>query len=614
MNQNNHKSKLILFFLLLPILAFTQAKQTPQGLDLYLVIGQSNMAGRAEIRDQEQAPLTNVYLFTGEATNPWTEATNPLNRYSTIRKEISMQRLSPAYTFAKNMVASRKKAMGLVMNARGGTQIVQWLPGTHYYAEAVKQTKAALKYGTLKGIIWHQGEGDADSIRTNLYLGRLEILINAFREEFGNPELPFVAGQLSEDRERRIPLNKALKGLPDFIPHTGIATADGTTTMEGTHFDSDSQNLLGERYAAEMLRLLTAIEKVDKDFNYLFEKGMSGYQCFRIPAIIQSKQGTLLAFAEARKGSCSDTGDIDLVMRRSTDNGKTWSALSVIWDDGENVCGNPVPVVEQESGRICLLLTWNLGSDHERDIIAQTSKDTRRVYVTQSEDDGLNWATPKEITASTKKDNWTWYATGPGHGIQLSKKSKHKGRLIIPCDHIEANTKHYYSHSIYSDDKGQTWQLGGSTPQHQVNECTAVELSNGDLMLNMRNYDRNHKNRKVSISKDGGLTWSSLENDDTLIEPICQASMLSNHKKGKQHALFFSNPASQEGRVNMTLRQSKDNGKTWPKAIVIHAGPSAYSDLVMLNDHQIGILYEGGVDSPYEGIAFEVVRVEVFEK
>jgi sialidase-1 len=122
--------------------------------------------------------------------------------------------------------------------------------------------------------------------------------------------------------------------------------------------------------------------------------------------------------------------------------------------------------------------------------------------------------TPEEITGDTKKPDWTWYATGPGAGIQI-QHGPHKGRLVIPCDHIEADTKHYYSHVIYSDDGGQTWQLGGSTPEHQVNECEVVELAEpqGRLMLNMRNYDRSNRTRQTALSDDGGATWHSQKHD-----------------------------------------------------------------------------------------------------
>ena len=169
--------------------------------------------------------------------------------------------------------------------------------------------------------------------------------------------------------------------------------------------------------------------------DYLFKSGTEGYQCFRIPAIVTTTEGTLLAFAEGRKKGCSDTGNIDLVMKRSEDNGKTWSNLLVIRDDGENVCGNPAPVVDESTGTIHLLSTWNLGEDPEKKIIEGNSKDTRRVFVMESGDDGKSWSSPLEITSSVKQDHWTWYATGPCHGIQL-KEGPHRDRLIIPCDHI----------------------------------------------------------------------------------------------------------------------------------------------------------------------------------
>lgn len=342
-------------------------------------------------------------------------------------------------------------------------------------------------------------------------------------------------------------------------------------------------------------------------FNYIFQSGTEGYTCFRIPAIAVTTRGTILAFAEGRKRGCSDTGDVDLVVKRSTDNGKSWSGLSVIWSDEDNTCGNPAPVVDEETGEIFLLATWNLGSDHERDIINGKSKDTRRVFLMSSTDDGKTWSDPNEITSSVKRDDWTWYATGPGAGIQMRDK-KFRGRLVIPCDHIEANTKKYYSHVIFSDDHGRTWKRGGRTPQDQVNECKVVELPHGNLMLNMRNYDRNNKTRQVSLSKDGGATWSDLYHQEELVEPICQASIISHKFPGKKGRwLVFSNPASEAKRENMSIRVSRDNGKTWSTGIVLHPGPSAYSDLASLSSGDIGCLYEAGDDSPYRGIVFRIL-------
>jgi sialidase-1 len=351
-----------------------------------------------------------------------------------------------------------------------------------------------------------------------------------------------------------------------------------------------------------------------QSLEYLFESGSNGYHTFRIPAIITTNKGNILAFAEGRKKGRSDTGNIDIVMKKSEDNGITWSDLKVVWDQQKNVCGNPAPVQDKITGTICLLTTWNLGEDHESEIIRQTSKDTRRIYILYSQDEGESWSEPEEITRSVKKDNWTWYATGPCHGIQL-EKGEHSGRLIIPCDHIEAESKKYFSHIIYSDDHGKSWKLGGTTPQDQVNECTIAELSDGRLILNMRNYDRSKKTRKISLSEDGGLTWGDIYADHTLIEPICQASILtySFQDQGKNRLLFL-NPASEEKRENITLRVSHDEGDTWVKSRVLYSGPSAYSDLTRLADGNIGCLYEAGYQHPYEGIVFQVVSLEELEK
>jgi sialidase-1 len=339
---------------------------------------------------------------------------------------------------------------------------------------------------------------------------------------------------------------------------------------------------------------------------YIFKSGTSGYNTFRIPAVITTRKGTLLAFAEGRKNSSSDTGDIDLVMKRSDDNGKTWSDLIVIWDDNDNVCGNPAPVQDKITGKIFLLTTWNLGSDHEPDIIKGRSRDTRRIFLLVSSDDGRTWSGPSEITGSVKPSNWTWYATGPCHGIQI-RKGEYRNRLVIPCDHIESLTERYYSHIIYSDDKGVSWYLGGTTSQDQVNECSVAELSDGRLMLNMRNYDRTQKARKVSLSDDGGITWSDIYSDPVLVEPICQGSLLAYLKK---KILLFSNPANENARLRMTLRISTDQGKTWKYSQLLHAGPSAYSDITILKSGSVGCLYEMGNKSPYEGIVFRSLNLK----
>lgn len=332
----------------------------------------------------------------------------------------------------------------------------------------------------------------------------------------------------------------------------------------------------------------------------VWTRGEKGVDTYRIPALIVAGNGDLLAFAEARHGSSSDTGDIDLVMKRSTDGGLTWSRQQTVWDDGANTCGNPCPVVIRATGEIVLLATHNLGQDHESEIIAGTSEGSRTVWVLRSTDHGHSWSTPQDITTDAKQGNWTWYATGPGAGIEV-QRGAFAGRLVIPCDHIEAETKHYYSHVIYSDDQGATWQLGGTTPEHQVNECEVVELEDGRLLLNMRNYDRQKRTRQQAWSADGGRTWLDQRHVPELIEPICQASVRRYRWAAANRAgvLLFSNPASQQGREAMTLRLSFDDGATWPESLLLDRGPAAYSCLQVLEDGSVVCLYEAG---PYRQI------------
>lgn len=335
----------------------------------------------------------------------------------------------------------------------------------------------------------------------------------------------------------------------------------------------------------------------------IFISGTDGYDTYRIPAIATVNDSVVLAFCEGRKAGRGDAGNIDMLCKRSEDGGRTWGASQVIWDDGENTCGNPCPVLDRETGFVWLLMTWNLGDDVEPRIITGASRDTRRVFVTHSEDGGRTWAKPTEITKETKDPGWTWYATGPGGGIQL-ERGAHAGRMVVPCDHIEAETRDYYSHIIYSDDHGATWRLGGRTPQAAVNECLAVELADGRLLLNMRNYKKENHLRQIAFSDDGGLTWRDQRFDEALVEPTCQAA-LRRHSwptDSQPGALLFSNPAAPDKRINMTVRVSRDEGATWAASRTLHAGPSAYSDLAALPDGTVLCLYEAGEENPYESI------------
>jgi sialidase-1 len=330
----------------------------------------------------------------------------------------------------------------------------------------------------------------------------------------------------------------------------------------------------------------------------LYVSGREGYHTYRIPSVIVTLKGTVLAFCEGRKHSSSDTGDIDMLLRRSTDGGRTFAKQQVVWDDGPNTCGNPCPVVDRTSGTIFLLLTHNLGQDDEGQILARKSKGTRTPWISKSLDDGLTWSRPVEITKSTKKPDWTWYATGPGAGIQLRS-----GRLVIPCCYADPQIHQYLSHIIYSDDHGDTWRLGG-TAARKTDECEAVELADGAILLNMRTGGGEHRCRATSISRDQGLSWSKTVYDQTLVEPECQGSIrrYSSAGEGGKSRILFSNPAQTGQRTTMTARISYDECKTWPVHKVLHAGPAAYSCLAVAPDGGVLCLYERGDKHAYEKI------------
>jgi len=327
----------------------------------------------------------------------------------------------------------------------------------------------------------------------------------------------------------------------------------------------------------------------------LFVSGTGAYHTYRIPSLIPSKKGTLLAFCEGRRAGGGDSGDIDILLRRSTDHGRTWSEPVTIVDMGADTVGNPCPVVDSKTGTIFLLLTSNPGNVTERQIIdqqitEQSVPQTRQVWIVSSGDDGVTWSKPREITESVKDPAWTWYATGPGVGIQLRG-----GRLVIPCDHVQAGTKEMYSHCIFSDDNGRTWRHGGRT-SGKTNECQVAELRDGSLLLNMRSYAGQNR-RAMARSSDGGVTWGAVELDPALVEPVCQASLL---RVGTW--LLFSNPASLK-RENLTVRVSRDDGKTWPFRLVLEPGPAAYSCLAQVSRATFACLYERGAKTPYERIS-----------
>jgi len=336
---------------------------------------------------------------------------------------------------------------------------------------------------------------------------------------------------------------------------------------------------------ASLLWVTSTIAADDLKETAVFTAGVEGYHTYRIPALIVTKGGAVLAICEGRKTGTGDHGDLDLVQKRSADGGKTWGPLELIHEEGGTAkvtIGNPCPVVDQSTGVLWMPFT----------------RDNDGVFMLSSSDDGKTWSKPREITSSVKTNEWNWYATGPGNGIQLTH-GKYAGRLIIPCDHrVGTATKDDQkgwdhagrSHVIYSDDHGATWKLGGAT-DFAMNECAVIERADGTLLLNSRSY-RGKTCRGISLSKDGGATWEPTTDDPALVESVCQASLI---RAGD--AVLFSNPATPKGRHHLTVRLSLDEGKTWPHSRLLCEGPSAYSSLAVLPGGDIGVLYEQG---PYK--------------
>lgn len=335
----------------------------------------------------------------------------------------------------------------------------------------------------------------------------------------------------------------------------------------------------------------------------VFVGGEDDYFAYRIPSLITALDGSLLAICEGRKTSLADLGNNDLVQKRSTDRGRTWGPMQIIYDEGDKVTiGNPTPVIDRSTGTIWLVFGRNATD----------------ALVMSSTDNGQTWSKSRDITKDVKHPKWEFFGIGPGIGVQLTH-GPHAGRMLIPAYHRFSHNKRDPSTAcvFFSDDHGKTWQPGGDAAE-MMNECQIVETTrNGQpvLLLNARNHwarsggrpDLNGV-RMVASSTDGGESFGEPVFDKTLIEPTCQASVLRIDRaaavEGKAAALpspvlLFANPAS-TGRRRMTVRMSTDGGQTWPHSRLVDAGASAYSCMTEMPGEKasapsaVGMLYEAG--------------------
>ncbi len=351
------------------------------------------------------------------------------------------------------------------------------------------------------------------------------------------------------------------------------------------------------------------------------------FKIYHIPGIVVTAKGTVLAWCEARRDG-SDWDDIKILLRRSTDDGKTWSAPKGIVD---------VPGPKQKNAFALKLnhtdpstVTYNnpvLIADRDGTVHMLFCLEYERAFYQRSDDDGLTWSAPTEITATFgafKKDyDWKVLATGPNHGIQLRN-----GRLIVPV-WLSTGTggnahRPSVTATIFSDDGGKTWQAGEiAVPNTEEwinpNETVAVELQDGRVMLNVRSESKAHR-RLVVTSPDGATAWSTPRFDEALLEPICMAGLVRYDHGGKS-LLLFSNPHNLEGgregepepgksraRKNLSIKLSRDEGQTWPVNKLLEDGPGAYSDLAVTHSGMILCFYGRGTKLGFAGSSLRLAR------
>ncbi|WP_194973011.1 sialidase family protein [Aquiflexum lacus] len=348
----------------------------------------------------------------------------------------------------------------------------------------------------------------------------------------------------------------------------------------------------------------------------VFEGGKEGHAIYRIPAIISLPNGELMAFAEGRVHGTDDFGDINLVMKRSMDQGKTWSSLKMLVDYDSLQAGNPAPVVDLLDPKYpqgVIYLFFNTGNNHEYEV--RMNQGVREVWMMKSFDLGKTWEDPVNITLQTHrpnnpqfnpnynfKEDWRHYANTPGHAFQF-QEGKFKGRIFVAANHSvgppKDNFEEYQAHGFFTDDHGKTFQLSESITFPGSNESIAAELSDNRMIMSIRNQRGDIRNRILAYSSDGGTSWDTAYFEESLPDPVCQASILPIGMKDGNTVLAHSNAADPNHRNNLTIKISYDEGKTWSKSILVDrttdpkkSSWTAYSDLVNIDQNTVGILYE----------------------
>lgn len=332
----------------------------------------------------------------------------------------------------------------------------------------------------------------------------------------------------------------------------------------------------------------------------LFASGEAGVHTYRIPALLQTKRGTLIAIVDARRDSARDLpARISLVMRRSFDKGHTWTPPRFVVQPPEGGVGDASLLLERETGRVWCFFSYGPPGIGFRTAKAgtRTGPTTFQIHAMHSGDDGQTWSEPQDLTPQIKDPAWEAAFVTSGTHMETTK-----GRFLLPLVvRYAGNT--VSARNAYSDDRGKTWHVGQPLGAG-TDESHAVELKDGTILQNFRDS----QTRLVGLSKDGGITVENLHHDPVLIEPGCNAGFARDTHSGKD-ALIFTNPASHV-RQNMTVRLSFDSGQTWPQSRVLFAGRAAYSSTIALDDGTVAVLYESGIATSTDKITFARFNLE----
>ncbi|WP_405829119.1 exo-alpha-sialidase [Streptomyces sp. NBC_01176] len=338
-----------------------------------------------------------------------------------------------------------------------------------------------------------------------------------------------------------------------------------------------------------------------------------GYACFRIPAVVRTPRGTLLAFAEGRVHDCGDAGDIDIVVKRSTDGGRSWGPLQVVNEGAGDTHGNPAPVVDRETGRVVLAETYNTGRTDGRSCDVPCDRTPHLQY---SDDDGLSWSQPRDLSDEILPPNWnSWYATGPVHGIQLTR-GRHTGRLVFGVNTETWNGSRVTANNaalITSDDGGDHWGIGAKdswpiaddgTFRQKPSELTLTQRADGAVLVSGREQDGTDLgHRTQTVSRDGGDSFTApFRALPDLYAPQVQGSVLRMDDR-----ILLACPGDPDRRRTMMIRSSYDGGRTWDsvdRGTVVTTDWSGYSDLARIDGDTVGLLYEGGAVDARDEIRF----------